>query len=107
MARRRALGGGSLVMIRGFIRTISGISLAAAPLILFVAYQLHQVQQQVEPTPRTLTLAEFLANGPENDNAYVELTDVNFGKPVIEKSGKEWKWVWLPLYLTKPPAENA
>lgn len=93
-------------MIRGLIKAFLLVGMVAGLIILFGAYQLHQAQQQAQPEPHTITLKEFIQNGL-GDNAHVELTGIFFGKPIIEKNGNPLRSVWLPLYVTKPPAQEA
>src|SRR5262249_24114380 len=38
-----------------------------------------------------------IEKGP-GDNLHVELTDIAFGPPVIEREAEQWRWVWIPVY---------
>jgi hypothetical protein len=86
--------------MRWLLRTLLLAGSALCPLIgtfiLFIASALSDVAAVGRPTPQPLTLAELIARGP-GDNAHVELTDFQFGKPIIEQRGQQWRWVWLPL----------
>ncbi len=67
------------------------------PLSVYLAWQCGQLSAIARPSPQAMTAADFLAKGP-GDNAFVELTDLEFGKPVIEQDGGRWYKVWVPVY---------
>src|SRR5262249_746470 len=59
--------------------------------------------------PQSLPVAELLAKGP-GKNLHVQLTDLAFGKPLIEEEEQRWKTVWVPVLpagRTGKPADRA
>jgi hypothetical protein len=76
------------------LATVTGfwLGLAAA----YVAAQLQTISGVAAPEPQTLTVAELLAKGP-GKNLHVQLTDLAFGKPLIEEEEHQWKTVWVPV----------
>jgi hypothetical protein len=87
---------------KGLILFGMAASLSLGVCCLNVGWQLSQVVAAGRPTPRTLSVTELIAKGP-GDNAHIELTDFSFGVPLVEKNGKVWECVWVPLY---PPGEE-
>jgi hypothetical protein len=63
---------------------------------LVAASQLDSVTESAKPEPQPMRLTDLVKNGP-GDNAYVELTEFTFGKPVIVEKDAQWDAVWIPL----------
>jgi hypothetical protein len=89
------------------LATVTGfwLGLAAA----YVAAQFQTVAGLAAPEPQALPVAELLAKGP-GKNLHVQLTDLAFGKPLIEEEENQWKTVWVPVLpagRAGKPAERA
>lgn len=84
-------------------RAIAGlILLSVAGTIGFWAWTNRDYYFKVaKPTPRKMTAAEFIENGPGNINT-VYLTDLELGEPVvIDRGNTKHLEVWVPVYLPK------
>lgn len=76
------------------VGVIAGLVLGPCGLIL--AWQLDTVSAAAQPTPQTLSVAELAEKGA-GDNLHVELTDLAFGKPVVDVKEGRWLYVWVPI----------
>jgi hypothetical protein len=87
--------------------TVAGfwIGLAAA----YAACQLQTLSGVAAVEPQPLTVADLLTKGP-GKNLHVRLTDLTFGKPLIEEEDHHGKTVWVPVLpagATGKPTERA
>src|SRR5262249_9048656 len=89
------------------LATVAGfwLGLAAG----YVATQLQTISSVATPDPQALSVTELLAKGP-GKSLHVQLTDLAFGKPLIEEQDQQWKTVWVPVLPAvrgSKPAERA
>src|ERR1043166_4029364 len=101
MQTSQARGGFGRRLLNGLF--YSGLALATVTgfwLGLVAAYgaaQLQTISSLAALEPQTLPVAELLAKGPSG-NLHVQLTDLAFGKPIIEEDEyHQWKTVWVPV----------
>jgi hypothetical protein len=100
MQRSQVRGGFGRRLLNGLfncglaLATVTGFWLGLAA--VYVAYQLQTVSALAAPAPQTLTVADLLDKGP-GKNLHVQLTDLAFGKPLIEEEQHPWKRVWVPV----------
>lgn len=89
--------------IIGFVGIVAmAVGFPVAIVALVAASQLDSITGAAKLEPQAMRLSELAKNGP-GDNVHVELSDFNFGKPVIQEA-KDGKWaaVWVPLYTGRP-----
>ncbi len=78
------------------------VGLPLGCLLLYWTMMLKGITDKTEPTPLAVSVAQLAEKGAPA-NLHVTVTDLAFGRPVVESGQEGWVCVWLPVQPAAAP----